>query len=142
MVLLFPLLLATCAPGQSAPADVELARVSRAYDTAITQRNLSALEKFIAPGAVFTTATGRVMERAAVLEMLAAPDTHYESVESDDIKRRITGDVAVETGRVKVQGKRKGQPVDETQRYTDVWVRQNGSWRLIAEHTSLIPKGP
>lgn len=123
-------------------AAAELEALSKAYDAAISQRDMAALEKILAPGVVFTTATGRVMNRAAVLEMLAKPDTHYESVQSDEVRRQITGEVAVETGRVRVRGKRKGQPVDETQRYTDVWQKTDGRWRLIAEHTSLVPKEP
>lgn len=139
------LMLLLVAWGQAAPAEpleamAELAAVSKAYDTAISRRDMAALEKILAPGAVFTTATGRVMERAAVLEMLAQLDTHYETLESGDIRRRINGNVAVETGRVRVRGKRKGQPVDETQRYTDVWQKTDGRWRLIAEHTSLVPQ--
>ena len=118
----------------------EVEAVSKAYDIAITQRDLPALESILAKAAVFTTATGRVMERAAVLEMLAKPDTHYESVESQDVVRRLAGNVVVETGLVKVRGKRKGLPIDEVQRYTDVWQKLDGRWQLIAEHTSLLAK--
>ena len=131
--------LGQAASPEATQAEADLQSVSKAYDAAISRRDMATLEKILAPGVVFTTATGRVMDRAQVLEMLAKPDTHYESVESDDIRRRITGEVAVETGRVRVRGKRKGQPVDETQRYTDVWQRMDGRWRLIAEHTSLVP---
>ncbi len=118
----------------------EVEAVSKAYDFAITQRDLPALESILAKAAVFTTATGRVMERAAVLEMLAKPETHYESVESQDVVRRLAGNVVVETGLVKVRGKRKGLPIDEVQRYTDVWQKLDGRWQLIAEHTSLLAK--
>ena len=118
----------------------EVEGVSKAYDIAITQRDLPALESILAKAAVFTTATGRVMERAAVLEMLAKPETHYESVESQDVVRRLAGNVVVETGLVKVRGKLKGLPIDEVQRYTDVWQKEDGRWRLIAEHTSLLSK--
>ena len=139
-------LLLLLAFGQITPADgaklvlAEVAAVSQAYDIAITQRDLPALESILAKAAVFTTATGRVMERAAVLEMLAKPETHYESVESQDVVRRLAGNVVVETGLVKVRGKRKGLPIDEVQRYTDVWQKEDGRWRLIAEHTSLLAK--
>jgi len=118
----------------------EVEAVSKAYDFAITQRDLPALESILAKAAVFTTATGRVMERPAVLEMLAKPDTHYESVESQDVVRRLAGNVVVETGLVKVRGKRKGLPIDEVQRYTDVWQKLDGRWQLITEHTSLLEK--
>ena len=139
-------LLLLLAFGQITPADgakvvlAEVAAVSQAYDIAITQRDLPALESILAKAVVFTTATGRVMERAAVLEMLAKPDTHYESVESQDVVRRLAGNVVVETGLVKVRGKRKGLPIDEVQRYTDVWQKLDGRWQLIAEHTSLLAK--
>ena len=139
-------LLLLLAFGQITPADgaklvlAEVAAVSQAYDIAITQRDLPALESILAKAVVFTTATGRVMERAAVLEMLAKPETHYESVESQDVVRRLAGNVVVETGLVKVRGKRKGLPIDEVQRYTDVWQKLDGRWQLIAEHTSLLAK--
>lgn len=117
---------------------VELEAATAAYDRAVAKADLPALDRILSPGVVFTTATGRVMDKKAVLAMLASPDTRYESVESDQVKRTITGDLAIETGRVRVRGTRLGQPINETQRYTDVWVRREGRWQLAAEHTSLV----
>lgn len=143
MILL--LWLGICQNDPSVPAKPvslpDLEAVAKAYDAAISRRDLVGLGKILAPDVVFTTATGRVMERAAVLEMLGNPDTHYETVESSDVVRRISGNVVIETGRVKIVGKRKGNRVDEIQRYTDIWQKQEGGWRLIAEHTSLVPSG-
>ena len=117
----------------------ELEDTSKAYDAAVSKADIRALDGLLLPAVVFTTATGRVMDKKAVLAMLASPDTRYESVESDQVKRAITGDLAIETGRVRVRGIRNGKPVNETQRYTDVWVRRDGRWQLAAEHTSLAP---
>lgn len=117
----------------------ELEAASKAYDAAVSKADIRALDGLLLPAVVFTTATGRVMDKKAVLAMLASPDTRYESVESDEVKRAITGDLAIETGRVRVRGIRNGKPVNETQRYTDVWVRRDGRWQLAAEHTSLAP---
>jgi ketosteroid isomerase-like protein len=117
----------------------ELEAASKAYDAAVSKADIRALDGLLLPAVVFTTATGRVMDKKAVLAMLASPDTRYESVESDEVKRAITGDLAIETGRVRVRGIRNGKPVNETQRYTDVWVRRDGRWQLAAEHTSRAP---
>lgn len=117
----------------------ELEAASKAYDAAVSKADIRALDGLLLPAVVFTTATGRVMDKKAVLAMLASPDTRYESVESDKVERAITGDLAIETGRVRVRGIRNGKPVNETQRYTDVWVRRDGRWQLAAEHTSLAP---
>lgn len=117
----------------------ELEAATAAYDRAVSKADIQALDKMLLPGVVFTTATGRVMDKKAVLAMLGSPDTRYESVLSDQVSRTITGDLAIETGRVRVRGIRNGKPVNETQRYTDVWMRQDGRWQLAAEHTSLVP---
>lgn len=117
----------------------ELEAATAAYDRAVSKADIQALDKMLLPGVVFTTATGRVMDKKAVLAMLGSPDTRYESVQSDQVSRTITGELAIETGRVRVRGIRNGKPVNETQRYTDVWVRRNGRWQLAAEHTSLVP---
>jgi len=123
----------------SADPKAELEAATAAYDRAVSKADIPALDKLLLPGVVFTTATGRVMDKKAVLAMLASPETRYESVESDQVNRKITGDIAIETGRVRVRGTRQGKPVNETQRYTDVWLRQDGRWQLAAEHTSLVP---
>lgn len=123
----------------SADPKAELEAATAAYDRAVSKADIPALDKLLLPGVVFTTATGRVMDKKAVLAMLASPDTRYESVESDQVNRKITGNIAIETGRVRVRGTRHGKPVNETQRYTDVWLRQDGRWQLAAEHTSLVP---
>ena len=122
----------------SADPKAELEAATAAYDRAVSKADIPALDKLLLPGVVFTTATGRVMDKKAVLAMLASPDTRYESVESDQVNRKITGDIAIETGRVRVRGTRHGKPVNETQCYTDVWLRQDGRWQLAAEHTSLV----
>ena len=117
MLMLLLVAIGQAAPPEASNAAAELEAVSKAYDAAISRRDMPALEKILAPGVVFTTATGRVMDRSQVLEMLAKPDTHYESVESGDIRRQITGQVAVETGRVRVRGRRKA----------NLWTRPNAT---------------
>jgi ketosteroid isomerase-like protein len=133
MLLALALFLTPCADPKA-----ELEAATAAYDQAVSKADIPALDKLLLPGVVFTTATGRVMDKKAVLAMLASPDTRYESVESDQVNRKITGDIAIETGKVRVRGTRHGKPVNETQRYTDVWLRQDGRWQLAAEHTSLV----
>lgn len=117
----------------------ELKAATAAYDRAVSRGDIAMLDTILAPEVVFTTASGRVMDKKAVLAMLGSPDTRYESVLSDQVARTVSGDTAVETGRVRIKGIRRGLPVNEVQRYTDVWVHRKGQWLLLAEHTSLLP---
>ncbi len=34
-----------------------------------------------------------------------------------------------------------GQPIDERVLLTDVWVREDGRWRVLRRHSSPVPKG-
>lgn len=34
-----------------------------------------------------------------------------------------------------------GQPIDERVLLTDVWVRENGTWRVLRRHSSPVPGG-
>ena len=34
-----------------------------------------------------------------------------------------------------------GQPIDERVLLTDVWVREDGQWRVVRRHSSPVPKG-
>jgi len=116
-----------------------LEATAAAYDLAVSKADVAALETILAPEVVFATASGRVMDKKAVLAMLGSPDTRYESVTSDQVVRTVSGDTAIETGRARIKGMRRGKPVNEIQRYTDVWILRKGRWLLLAEHTSLLP---
>jgi len=42
----------------------------------------------------------------------------------------------VETGRSTMNGQDKGKTVPRDTRFTRVWVKQQGRWRLVANHYS------
>src|SRR5437867_4308515 len=49
---------------------------------------------------------------------------------------RVYGNAAVETGRSTMNGQDKGRTVPRDTRFTRVWVKQQGRWRLVANHYS------
>lgn len=58
----------------------------------------------------------------------------------DDTKVSLYGDTAVVTGRVTIGRKDKdGNPVTRQSRFTDVFVRRDSRWQLVAGHSSRIP---
>jgi len=61
----------------------------------------------------------------------------FQSITTDDVQVRVYGNTAVETGRSTMIGQDKGQIVPRDTRFTRVWVKQQGRWRLVANHYSL-----
>jgi ketosteroid isomerase-like protein len=65
-------------------------------------------------------------------------DLKFESAKSSDVKVRVYGKTAVMTGRFNAKGTFKGKTIDVRERYTAVWVKQNGRWQLVAEQGNFI----
>ncbi|MBA3715387.1 MAG: nuclear transport factor 2 family protein [Pyrinomonadaceae bacterium] len=51
---------------------------------------------------------------------------------------RVYGDAAVVTGRWASKGTRKGKTFDDNERYTTVYVKRDGRWQIVSDHTSRI----
>jgi len=56
-----------------------------------------------------------------------------------DVDRvRRLGDVAIVTGRSVSAGEVDGRAVNVTQRFTDIYVRRDGRWRVVASHGTQV----
>jgi ketosteroid isomerase-like protein len=60
----------------------------------------------------------------------------YQSITTADVRVRIYGDAAVETGRSTMIGVDTGRGVPHENRFTRVWVVKEGRWQLVANHYS------
>ncbi|MCA1625288.1 MAG: nuclear transport factor 2 family protein [Acidobacteria bacterium] len=65
-------------------------------------------------------------------------DFKLESGQSDDVKVRIYKNAAVMTGRFTAKGSFRGKNIEIRERYTAVWVKKKGRWRLVAEQGNLV----
>ena len=124
--------------------EAEVARAARAYDAAILKQDKVALSALYADEYIATNEHGKVRNKQQELNQVTSANLKFTSVESFDSDRRIKiyGNVAVETGRYGVTGTFKGSPFTEDGRYTTTWVKRSGRWQIVADHASLIEKGP
>jgi ketosteroid isomerase-like protein len=60
-----------------------------------------------------------------------------QSVTTDEVQVRVYENAAVETGLSTMVGQDNGKAVPRDTRFTRVWVKQQGRWRLVANHYSL-----
>jgi ketosteroid isomerase-like protein len=73
-----------------------------------------------------------------VLALFDGPRPPMTSAEIDVDRVRVIGDVAVVTGRSVSAGRIDGRDVTVTQRYTDIYVRRDGRWRVVASHGTQV----
>jgi ketosteroid isomerase-like protein len=89
------------------------------------------------------SASGAVSSREQALARVRSGDVKLASIDVDDELVRVYGDTAIITGRVDVRGTFKGQPFEHKARYTRVWVKQNGEWKLATfQETPIAPPAP
>ena len=82
--------------------------------------------------------TGVVRNKAEVIADFTTHALTYQSITTAEVRVRVYGNTAVETGRSTMVGQDKGKDVPRENRFTRVWVMVDGRWQLVANHYSLM----
>ena len=81
-----------------------------------------------------------VMNRAQALKIVASGRVRFKRYETSDLKVNVFGDAAVVTGRLKRVREKQGKDVEDDWRFTKVYLRRDGTWRVVAWHGSQATK--
>jgi ketosteroid isomerase-like protein len=82
--------------------------------------------------------TGVVRNKADVIADFTSHALTYQSITTAEVRVRVYGNTAVETGRSTMVGQDTGKAVPRDNRFTRVWVLTAGRWQLVANHYSLM----
>jgi ketosteroid isomerase-like protein len=136
------LLVASCqSPGKlAAESDAEIRTIHQARLAAIVDKDFNTLEGFLADDFIVTFPNGTVGTKATYLGGQRAGRLLMTSATHDDERIKVYGDAAIITGRTtgKLLVEGKEQPL--LIRYTHVYVKQGGQWRMVAQHTTPISR--
>jgi ketosteroid isomerase-like protein len=97
---------------------------------------VTALDRIYAADFIGVGPSGIVRTKPQVILDFTSGDLKFQSITTDDVQVRVYGDTAVETGLSTMIGQDKGKTVPRDTRFTRVWVKQQGQWRLVANHYS------
>ena len=89
---------------------------------------------------VITFEDGSTYSKTGYLSYTASSSTVVESVELSDLKIRLHGDTAIVIGVYHEKGVDSRQAYDYHDRFTDVWMKKGGKWRLVAAHYAVPTK--
>ena len=82
--------------------------------------------------------TGVVRNKAEVIADFTSHALTYQSITTAEVRVRVYGNTAVETGHSTMVGQDRGKTVPRDNRFTRVWVMTAGRWQLVANHYSLM----
>ena len=100
----------------------------------------AALDRIYADDFIGIGPSGTVRTKKEVLSDFASGSLKFQSITTDDVRIRVYGNAAVETGLSTMKGQDADKVVPEENRFTRVWIRQGGRWRLVANHYSNLVK--
>jgi len=95
-----------------------------------------ALDRIYADDFIGVGPSGTVRTKAQVLSDFTSGDLKFQSIVTDEVQVRVYENTAVETGLSTMSGQDKGKTVPRDTRFTRVWVKLEGRWRLVANHYS------
>src|SRR3954468_14780307 len=98
----------------------------------------AALHRLYADDFIGVGPSGTVRTKPQVIADFTSATLRFQSITTDDVQVRVYGNTAVETGRSTMKGDDKGKTVPQDNRFTRVWVKQQGRWRLVANHYSTL----
>ena len=97
----------------------------------------AALDRIYADDFIGIGPSGTVRTKPQVLADFTSHNLRFQSITTDEVQVRVYENTAVETGLSTMVGQDKGKVVPRDTRFTRVWVKQQGQWRLVANHYSL-----
>ncbi len=132
----------TPAAAPVATAEAEVVKTEREWLDAYLKADAAAMERIEADEFTLTFPNGQTITKAQEMERIKASKPRTDgSLEfsAEGTKVRLYGDTAVLTGIVVQKEKVKGEEKVNRDRYTDVWVKRDGRWQVVASQLTKIP---
>ncbi len=122
------------------PADDEIVALEAEIRAAQLAADVAALDRLIADELLFTGPDGRLGTKEEDLAAHRSGVVRFREHEPSELRiRRIDADVAIVALRARLAVEVNGSVVRGTYRYTRVWAREQGQWRVAGGHVAAVP---
>ena len=139
MVIAFTILLGSLAYGQKKmTVEQTLMNMEQEMTDALVKGDMSVFEKYAADNSAFTDPGGMLMNKAQTMASFKSGDLMIESSKNDDMKVQMFGNTAIVTYRTTDKGMYKGRDISGQYRWTDVFVKMSGKWKMVASQGTPI----
>jgi ketosteroid isomerase-like protein len=136
------LLLSTSPFAQDKPAnadEIQIRQLERAWNQAEAKQEVKEVSALLAESLVYTDYDGSFMNKSEYMTWVAAPEQKADHLYDEGLNVQLYGNAGVVTGIYRESGTNKGKHYVIRSRYTDTWIKQDGVWRCVASHSTLIP---
>lgn len=120
--------------------ETELRAANAQVNQALIDGDAATLNRYLTDDFEIIDDKGAVHDKQNQVQLMTQ-EVDLLNARGDELEVTMLGpDNALVTGRLSGRYRYKGKEDDFTERYTSVWVRKDGLWRVRHEHTSILPK--
>ena len=131
---------AVASHANDAAAIRELGAIDATWNELRLKPDVAGLDKLLVDDWLLTHSDGRVQTKVEYLEELKTRSRANQAIRNEDVRTRIYAETGVVTGTSVQSGVNNGQPFSGRFRFTRVWIRRDGAWRMVASHSSRIER--
>ena len=119
--------------------DPEIVGAEARLRSAQLAADTTALVQLISDNLLFTGPDGQLASKAQDLEAHASGAVRFREHQPEELRiRRIGSTVAISSLRARLAVEVAGNVARGVYRYTRVWSRENGEWRVAGGHVSKV----
>jgi ketosteroid isomerase-like protein len=119
----------------------EIMRLEECLTQTESRVDVDALDRIYADDIMVTAPIGVCVDKPAVMSeiRMAAAKAIISRYDKDDLKVRAFGDTAVSSYRMTAWATVEGQEMKRSLCISNVWMKRNGHWQIVARHTASLP---
>jgi len=124
-------------------AEQQVLKMEEKVNQAIGKNDWRTVSRFWAEDMDYINASGQLLTQADFVNALKSGNIKFLFNRHSDVRARAYGDcgnIVVVTGystsHINLGGKLSVGP----RRYTDVWVKRNGAWKMVVHHVTNVAK--
>jgi ketosteroid isomerase-like protein len=117
----------------------ELTRISDAWDKAIIRKDQKAIADNMAEDFRQIDPRANLETKQSFVAGIMDPRLTIDPYTVEEFEVRLYGDTALLSGRTHMTGKYDGEVFESNYRYIDVYVRRNGTWKIVSVQITRIP---
>jgi ketosteroid isomerase-like protein len=128
------------APATNEATEDLIEKLEREWVAAITNRDAAMLNKLLAEEFVGTSPSAHVYYKPMAISSLENGTHVVKSMALDEVSANVFGDTAVAFTSQEEVSSFGGEDTSGHYHYTNVWLKRNGEWQVVASHGSRFAK--
>ena len=124
------------------PDESLILTLEKAWNVAEETKDVRALDQLLSSTLAYTDYDGSFMNKEQFLSSVKSAGLDADQITNENMSVKMYGGSAIVTGIYHEKGTQKGKPISRRGRFTDSWVKENGTWLCVASQSTLISHPP